>query len=481
MLIGATPDVSAACDQSRTAALTAHITRDHAIDATTNKSGDWLFGNGRGYGLSVGNDTISGNDGADVLIGDIGLIEQPMMGISHTSATQSAVASGLQDAFFKTIDRLYFGNINSPTAKAEAWEVQSRLATAGTRDWSSNGSVNSWLLDTADKRQSQRPAFDFIILNSDVISGGLGNDLVFGDIAAIMPIVEATGQVGMIEKMRVLPVAETGATLTSTLRYVYNFGIHGYLHGTAASDVTRVSLFKIDADTMYGDDGDDILYGLLGDDFIVSGAGNDQLSGGAGYDTVNGGTGTNIHGFDRLRDKAVAGGGQDIVRQTLDASSSSLVLGRSWISPLTMGIGSHVNNAVGTLNPVQTNVVRVGAASAPAAGVSTTTKNISPITQPAIWRPSVDVQFKKAADASALTHSESQPVAPTGLTPLRALAFDTRSPSDIITSIRSGNIILRVGAQNNVAPRLDLDVLLFDHKTNRFVAGRGADDDIAFY
>jgi hypothetical protein len=309
----------------------------------------------------------------------------------------------------------------------------------------------------------------------------LGNDLVFGDIAAIMPIVEATGQVGMIEKMRVLPVAETGATLTSTLRYVYNFGIHGYLHGTAASDVTRVSLFKIDADTMYGDDGDDILYGLLGDDFIVSGAGNDQLSGGAGYDTVNGGTGTNIHGFDRLRDKAVAGGGQDIVRQTLDASSSSLVLGRSWISPLTMGIGSHVNNAVGTLNPVQANVVRVGAAAAPAAGVSTTTRNISPITQPAVWKPSVDVQFKKAVDASAITHSESQPVAPTGLTPLRALAFDTRSPNDIISSIRSGNIVLRVGAQNNVVPRLDLDVLLFDDKSNSFVAGGGTDHDIAFY
>ena len=48
-------------DTARTAALAAHITRDHAIDANANKNGNWLFGNGLGYSLNVGNDRIFGD------------------------------------------------------------------------------------------------------------------------------------------------------------------------------------------------------------------------------------------------------------------------------------------------------------------------------------------------------------------------------------------------------------------------------------
>ena len=327
-------------DTARTAALAAHITRDHAIDATANKNGNWLFGNGLGYSLNVGNDRIFGdtpltsNTGDDILIGDVGLIEQPMMTIAHTSTQAKPIADGLQNVFFKTIDRLYFGAMGSAQARAEAWGVQSKLA-ANAADWSSNGSTSAWLLNTADKRQSQRPAANYIVLSSDEMEGGLGNDLMFGDIAAIVPVIDSTGAQGMIQKMRALPVGETGATLTATLRYIYNFGAFGTLHGAASTDVNCVSLFKIDADCLVGNEGNDILFGLLGDDYLAGGTGDDQLSGGNGYDTVNGGIGTNIIAFDRLRDKAQVGGGKDVVRQVLDASSSSLVLGRTWVSPLT--------------------------------------------------------------------------------------------------------------------------------------------------
>lgn len=472
----------AAQDQSRAAALVAHIGRDHAIDATVNKAGDWLFGNGLGYGLDVSNDTIYGNDGGDVLIGDVALIEQPMMGIGHTGTTQGVIASGLQNAFFRTLDRLYLGNMSSGTARAEAWGVQSKLTAGKTKDWSINGSVNSWLLEAADKRQSRRPGFDFIVLNSDVIDGGAGNDVVFGDMAAILPIVETTGQPGMIEKMRVLPVGETGATLTATLRYIYNFGLYGYLHGAPLTDVTRVSLYRVDADTIVGGDGNDVLYGLLGDDNLAAGAGDDQLSGGAGYDTVNGGVGTNILGFDRRRDKAVAGGGRDIVRQTLDASSSSLVLGRSWISPLTAGIGAHVANAVGSLNPAGMNVVRVGGAAAPGAGMSTTSRNVGFVTKAQVWDSQVDRRFAASVGSELLAHQDNPNLSvPAELSPLQALAFSPLSPNDIIAGIRSGSIVVRVGEEEEVAPYLDLDVLLFDENTDSFVAGRGSDDDIAFY
>ena len=149
---------------ARTNALAAHITRDHAIDANANKNGNWLFGNGLGYSLNVGNDRIFGdtpltsNAGDDILIGDVGLVEQPMMMVAHSSSSQAkSIADGLQNAFLKTVDRLYLGAIGSAQARAEAWGVQSKLAASNTVNWSTNGSTSSWLLSTADKRQSQRP------------------------------------------------------------------------------------------------------------------------------------------------------------------------------------------------------------------------------------------------------------------------------------------------------------------------------------
>ena len=195
----------AAQDTARTAALAAHIARDHAINANANKVGNWLFGNGLGYSLNVGNDQLFGDDGNDVLIGDVGLIEQPMLAIASSTSTTKSIADGLQNSFFKTIDRLYLGTISAAQARAEAWGVQSTLTASNAVDWSKNGSASSWLLDTKDKRQAQRPAADYIVLNGDYMDGGVGNDLMFGDMAAVIPIITNTTGAGMIQSMRVLP------------------------------------------------------------------------------------------------------------------------------------------------------------------------------------------------------------------------------------------------------------------------------------
>ena len=200
--------VLASQDTARTAALAAHITRDHAIDATANKNGNWLFGNGLGYSLNVGNDRIFGdtpltsNTGDDILIGDVGLIEQPMMTIAHTSTQAKPIADGLQNVFFKTVDRLYFGAMGCAQARAEAWGVQSKLA-ANAADWSSNGSTSAWRPNTADKCSLSAWSANsgYIVLSSDEMEGGLGNDLMFGDIAAIVPVIDSTGAQGMIQKM----------------------------------------------------------------------------------------------------------------------------------------------------------------------------------------------------------------------------------------------------------------------------------------
>jgi Ca2+-binding RTX toxin-like protein len=503
----------AAQDKTRTAALTAHISRDHAINANANKVGNWLFGNGLGYSLSVGNDQLYGDEGNDVLIGDVGLIEQPMLTIASTTSTTKAIADGLQNSFFKTIDRLYLGTLSAAQARAEAWGVQSTLAASNAADWSKNGSVSSWLLDTLDKRQAQRPAADYIVLDSDYADGGIGNDLVFGDMAAVIPIITDTTGAGMIQSMRVLPVGETAATLTATLRYVYNYGAYGPLHGVVTSDVNVRSSFLVDADWLIGNDGDDILYGLLGADYILGGNGNDQLSGGNGFDIVNGGTGTNIYAFDRTRDTVQAGGGTDVVRQSLDAGSSSLVLGSSWVSPLMTRLGANARTAAATLDPTGLASVRVGTAPALAAGISATPKVINTVAQ-ALLRPTTDLNFIKGFDQTTLPGGDVVPFMRMALAPDAGdaglfMAFaatapmakkSAAGPAELISGIRNGDIAIKgttlawtnwsdlIGGVDKVAvkvsdktPYLDLDVLLFDAETGRFETHADADDDIAFH
>ncbi|MGB3415081.1 MAG: calcium-binding protein [Mesorhizobium sp.] len=514
----------AAQDKTLTAVLKAHISRDHAIDANANKIGNWLFGNGLGYALNVGNDQLFGDDGDDVLIGDVGLIEQPMLMIGSAKSTAKKIADGLQDAFFKTIDRLYLGNISAAKASAEAWGVQATLGKK-TADWSKNGSTSSWLLDAKDKRQAQRPDADYIVLNNDLMEGGVGNDLMFGDMAAVIPVITATTTDGMIQSMRVLPVGETGATVTATLRYVYNFGAFGPLHGAVTKDVNARSPFSIDADRLIGGDGDDVLYGLLGDDYLSGGDGNDQLSGGNGYDTVNGGIGTNIYAFDRKRDSVEAGGGKDVVRQTLDAGSASLVLGRDWISPLMVQLGADARAAAASLVPTGLNAVRIGKAAKLPKGISATPKVINAVVEAPHYRPTADLEYVAGFDATTLPSEDevapdNRMLAQAGLfmtfaaqAPLKATqANDTASaapeagssvasPSELISGIRSGDIVIEgmtaiplalAGAMSglgNVAikvseeagPDLDLDVLFFDTDTGSFVPQVDADDDIAFH
>jgi hypothetical protein len=312
----------------------------------------------------------------------------------------------------------------------------------------------------------------------------------------------------------VLPVGETAATLTATLRYVYNYGAYGPLHGVVTSDVNVRSSFLVDADWLIGNDGDDILYGLLGADYILGGNGNDQLSGGNGFDIVNGGTGTNIYAFDRTRDTVQAGGGTDVVRQSLDAGSASLVLGRSWVSPLMTRLGANARTAAATLDPTGLASVRVGAAATLATGISATPKVINTVAQALVFRTAADLSFIDGFDETTLPDGDVSPFMRMALAPgaddaglFMAFAAaappakkSAAGPAELISGIRNGDIAIKgttlawtnwsdlIGGVDKVAvkvsdktPYVDLDVLLFDAETGRFETHADADDDIAFH
>ncbi|MFQ1813388.1 VWA domain-containing protein [Aeromonas veronii] len=151
-------------------------------------------------------------------------------------------------------------------------------------------------------------------VGSDVLHGGAGNDILFGD--AINTDHLPWGTAGNPAKPAdwVNGKGLDGLTQFLTLKNGYapsSLELYEYIKGNAKSlDVagdTRGGNDKLHGgfgddilfgqggdDELYGDDGKDILYGGTGSDKLDGGAGNDILSGGLGNDILTGGDGADI-------------------------------------------------------------------------------------------------------------------------------------------------------------------------------------------
>jgi hypothetical protein len=355
------------------------------------------------------------------------------------------------------VDALFFGNIGSTVALANAFGVQTTLTKARQTDWSSLGSVSAWLTNLSDPRQARKPAMDYIKLNGDSITAGAGNDIAVGDNAYVMPVVNGATAAGAITAMRILPIGEPGATQASTLRYSYDYGAFGRLHRTADSDVNLKAIFRIDNDTINGDAGNDVLFGLQGDDAVFGGDNDDTISGGNGFDRVNGGRGNNVVAFDRTRDVAEKGGGKDSVKQTVDASANSTILGRNWTMPQVQGLAADINraNASGTLFGVNS-----GRSSTPAYLGQTIEGRVQPA-------PKQPFSFVTGADPSRIVHT------PIDLANREIIAeyHSARPlPSDLIDLLKSGDITVEVEDEDRLAYRDDLDHWAYDILTGTFVS-----------
>uniref|UniRef100_UPI0012E0607F VWA domain-containing protein n=1 Tax=Aeromonas australiensis TaxID=1114880 RepID=UPI0012E0607F len=151
-------------------------------------------------------------------------------------------------------------------------------------------------------------------VGNDVLHGGAGNDILFGD--AINTDHLPWGTAGNPTKPAdwVNGKGLDGLTQFLTLKNGYapsSLELYEYIKGNAKSfDVagdTRGGNDKLHGglgddilfgqggdDELYGDDGKDILYGGTGNDKLDGGAGNDILIGGLGNDILTGGDGADI-------------------------------------------------------------------------------------------------------------------------------------------------------------------------------------------
>ena len=153
--------------------------------------------------------------------------------------------------------------------------------------------------------QSVNPLNQLSGLGDDVLVGGAGNDLIFGDalntdaLAVAEGLTTAPGAGWLVFAEL---EANHGWTRADTLAY-----IQSNREQLAAETINDQGQGRLGGnDTLVGGEGADILFGQEGDDVLDGGIGNDILSGGSGLNTITGGEGADTFLF-------LQGGGADVI------------------------------------------------------------------------------------------------------------------------------------------------------------------------
>ncbi|MGL5295054.1 MAG: VCBS domain-containing protein, partial [Aeromonas sp.] len=133
---------------------------------------------------------------------------------------------------------------------------------------------------------------------SDTVSGGVGDDIIFGDLVVTAAGETLYGDAALFEYISGLSHT-TIASTEDAFTYIYQ-----------NPDIFDGSTAKDRADILSGDTGNDIVYGQGGDDTISGGQGKDVLVGGTGDDTLTGG-----YDADRfvITSTSVESGAKDII------------------------------------------------------------------------------------------------------------------------------------------------------------------------
>ncbi len=202
--------------------------------------------------VRTGNDHLNGDAGADWIIGDLGVVIWPSELDVPTSKKQVKDLEKEADRLVKDLDE--------------------RVADLGwgKRHGHHHGHYHHhhhlhhghWGSDGGSGGGSDGGSGGDRFWDSDVIAGGTGNDLVFGDDALVRP--EFGEDVGLVG-------------------YSARAGDHFHFGSDGHSDGGN--------DEIHGNDGDDVLLGQGGKDVIFGEDGDDILTGGKGKDVLDGGPG----------------------------------------------------------------------------------------------------------------------------------------------------------------------------------------------
>jgi Ca2+-binding RTX toxin-like protein len=135
-------------------------------------------------------------------------------------------------------------------------------------------------------------------VGDDIMVGGTGNDIFYVDSLGDI-VVENAGEgtdtvVMTVNNYHFTANMENGIVGTSTGLQLLGNELNNVLTGNVGDDILRAAQGD---DTVFGLDGNDSLYGGVGNDTLDGGAGNDFLDGRVDHDILTGGSGDDVFVF----------------------------------------------------------------------------------------------------------------------------------------------------------------------------------------
>ncbi|AZF40323.1 T1SS secreted agglutinin RTX [Pseudomonas sp. R1-43-08] len=164
----------------------------------------------------------------------------------------------------------------------EAIGINSDISLSDLKPYDSDGKPQA-NIDPKDLANAILGHTEATLPGADSISGGDGNDILFGDLVSFSGV---TGE--GYNALQAFVAQKAGVAVSA----VTTSNVHQYVTEHYAD--FDVSGAKDGNDTLLGGNGDDILFGQGGNDVLDGGKGNDILLGGTGNDTLMGGQGNDI-------------------------------------------------------------------------------------------------------------------------------------------------------------------------------------------
>ncbi|WP_095151683.1 retention module-containing protein [Pseudomonas sp. Irchel s3b5] len=252
-----------------------------------------LTSDGNGHGNN-GNGNGNGNNGTSWSDTHVGYLHAQGDGTYELS---SLAGSGNSTDWWTTDNSTSGFALLSKLSNVEAIGLNNGVNLDDLKPYDSNTAPQT-NIDPSDLANAILGHSAAALPGKDYVSGGEGNDLIFGDLVSFNGVT-GEGYTALQSFVGLQTGAETSQVTPSNVhQYItenYNaFDVSGAhdggdtLLGGAGNDII---FGQGGIDTLYGGTGNDILLGGTGDDMLDGGDGNDVLLGGKGNDTLIGGLG----------------------------------------------------------------------------------------------------------------------------------------------------------------------------------------------
>ncbi len=207
------------------------------------------------FNLNVDNDVLSGDAGNDLLVGGYATLITPVLTRTPTSSQEVATLRQNLSALVRDIENFVRDQYNE-----------------------------QYGINYANRNQSNT-----LVAENDTLTGGTGNDVMFGDTVTLtMPFLNGQTELGIALPEASVDYTEEPYNFAQALSHVYDY---------AYRNLNDLTTTRIGQDFLQGGDGNDILFGQRWTDTLQGGAGDDYLFGGREAESalnLDGGTGNNV-------------------------------------------------------------------------------------------------------------------------------------------------------------------------------------------